>query len=360
MPRLHGFEEPGLVHHDLEALGRDVVELRRRRQIHGRGGSAGSGLEGLVQRPHELPAVEAASRRGARTGRQVGSEEGIGQLSSFDGRRGDLSLGDRRRDRGDLHRCRVGDDELFRGEVGAGFEQPVAAHALRHRRCRLVGLQQLDERGVARSRLGEDRGDAVEPLQQLGASRITDLGIRLHTRALFAHQEGDHLELHPIRGAELPSLRLGLDLAHLAREDRDEGCLVVTTGRLLAPRGGGCRSRHAPPEREGSGFPRKPWAVLVVRVWREPGPYEQWIFFPSGIARFAKFGGSRCPFYVIVPAWTRSPTPSRPFEPPNGSRATTSVRGPVRHRSRRHPSAPSACRCPRRPPCPAVCRRTRP
>ena len=49
--------------------------------------------------------------------------------------------------------------------------------------------------------------------------------------ALLAHEEGDHLELDAVGGAELAALRLRFDLAHLARENRDDGGFVVSTRR---------------------------------------------------------------------------------------------------------------------------------
>src|SRR5690606_41913421 len=58
VPGAHGLEEARLVRHHLQALRGDVVVLGRRRQLHGRGGSAGAGLERLVEGAHELPAVQ--------------------------------------------------------------------------------------------------------------------------------------------------------------------------------------------------------------------------------------------------------------------------------------------------------------
>ena len=46
------------------------------------------------------------------------------------------------------------------------------------------------------------------------------------------NQECDHLELDPVCRAELALLGLCLDLAHLAGENRDEGCLIVASRRL--------------------------------------------------------------------------------------------------------------------------------
>jgi hypothetical protein len=160
----------------------------------------------------------------------------------LDRRRDDLALRERRghdprRGGGD-----VGDDELIGGELRAGLDQPVAAHAPRDRARSLVDLEQLDQRRVARSRLREDRGDTVEALEQLGARGIGQRGVGLHPGALFAHQEGDHLELDPVGGAELAALSLRLDLAHLAGEDRDDGRLVIAARRLGLPAPLRCRT----------------------------------------------------------------------------------------------------------------------
>ena len=57
------------------------------------------------------------------------------------------------------------------------------------------------------------------------------VGVGLHPGALLAHEEGDHLELDAVGRPELAALGLGLDLAHLAGEDRDDGRLVVATRR---------------------------------------------------------------------------------------------------------------------------------
>ena len=86
--------------------------------------------------------------------------------------------------------------------------------------------------------------DAVETLEQLGAFRGAQLGVALDPRALLAHEERDDLELRPIGGAQLVLLGLLLDLAHLAREDRDDGRVVVTRTRALSlPRLGQWSSR---------------------------------------------------------------------------------------------------------------------
>ena len=98
----------------------------------------------------------------------------------------------------------------------------------------LVDLEQLDQRRVARGGLREDRRDAVEALEQLGARGVGERRVGLHPGALLAHEEGDHLELDAVGGAELAALGLRLDLAHLAGEDRDDGRLVVAARRTEA------------------------------------------------------------------------------------------------------------------------------
>src|SRR5690606_9641887 len=105
-----------------------------------------------------------------------------------------------------------------------------AAHAARDRRRGLIDLEQLDERRVAGGRLREDRGHAVETLEQLGARSGGNVLLRLDPGTLLAHEERDHLELDAVGGPELAALGLGLALPHLAGEDRDEGRVVVATG----------------------------------------------------------------------------------------------------------------------------------
>ena len=86
------------------------------------------------------------------------------------------------------------------------------------------------------------------------ASRELRVGLR--PGALFAHEEGDHLELRAVRRPELLAVGgLRLDLAHLAREDGDESVVVRVPGAALL-----CRARrgaaltgtgHGPPVRAG-------------------------------------------------------------------------------------------------------------
>lgn len=128
----------------------------------------------------------------------------------LDLRRGDLPRRDGGgHDRG-LHGRDVGDDQFVFGELRPRFEQPVAAHALGDRRCGRIDLEQLDERGVAGRGLGEDRRDAVEALEQLGARGGGRHLVGFDAGALLAHEEGDHLELDPVGGAQLAALGFGL------------------------------------------------------------------------------------------------------------------------------------------------------
>ena len=267
VPFAHGFEEPGLVHHDLGALGREPVELGLRGQLHRGMSAARARLERLVERAHELPAVQAATGRLLRrAGGQIGCEERIGHLPRLDRGRDHLALGERgRHDVRGLRRD-VRDDQFVGCELGPRFEQPVAAHAPGHGTCGLVDLEELDQRRVARGGLREDGGDAVQALEELGASGVGEGRVGLHAGALFAHQEGDHLELDPVGGAEFAPLSLRLHFAHLAREDGDDRRLVVAARRRGLPAtlrrrplggsalrrralGCSCRGRHAPPER---------------------------------------------------------------------------------------------------------------
>ena len=111
------------------------------------------------------------------------------------------------------------------------------------------------------------------------------VGVGLHAGALLAHEERDDLELRAVGGAELAPLRLGLDLAHLAREDRDDGCVVVARTRALAlPRLGQWSSSSwavsgSPPDRRwrcsgplgASRMPPHAVRRIPNRAAREPG-----------------------------------------------------------------------------------------
>ena len=251
VPGTHGLEEPRLVVHDLEAARRKPIELGQLRELHRRGPAAGALSERLVERPHQLPAVELPTRLGRRCepGRLRGEERvRVDPGLDLRGPHGPLRCHGRHDRRRDL-RLRIVDDEVLGWQFDSRVEQPVAAHALRDGTRGLVDFEQLDQRGVACRRLREDRRDAVESLEQLCARRIGELVVFLDACALFAHEEGDDLELHAVGRPQLVLLRLRLNLTHLAREDRDDRCHVVAScGRGLLALSRGCRGRHAPPE----------------------------------------------------------------------------------------------------------------
>ena len=280
-PSAGRLDEPRLVLHELEAARREPVDRGRLGQLHGGRLAARADLERLEQRPEQLPVRESPYRHdGGGRLREVGGEERVRELSRAHRCRDHLVLGEL-----GLGLGLARDDELVGAELRAGLEEPVAAEPLRDRGDRGIGLEEGDEARVARRGLREDLRDAVEALEQLGTGGVGDLGVGLHPGALLAHEQRDDLELRAVRGAELALLRLGLDLAHLAREDRDDGCVVVARSRTLPlPRLG-----HGPPAlgpsparplvtggggRDRSGRSRMPpHAVRRIpnRAAREPG-----------------------------------------------------------------------------------------
>ena len=78
---------------------------------------------------------------------------------------------------------------------------------------------------------GRGSGFSVEALEQFGAGGVAVARVGLDPSALLADQERDDLVLGPVGGTDLALLRLRLDLAHLAGEDRDDGRVVVVARR---------------------------------------------------------------------------------------------------------------------------------
>jgi hypothetical protein len=159
------------------------------------------------------------------------------------------------------------DDEFVRAEFGAGFEEPVAAEALGDGGHPRVGFQQGDQAGVARSRPGQDLGDAVESLEQLGAVHVAELWVALDPGAFLAHEQRDDRYLVRFVG---PSLRRPAPSPQprLARKDRDDGRRRLGTGRWR------CLGRAVPrlASKAGGGVSRfphfqqvKPRVVLFIR-----------------------------------------------------------------------------------------------
>ena len=229
-----GLEEARLVHHDLEALGREPVELGHRGQLHRR-------LR-RRRRPSRTPcragpcSSQPSRRRrgvsfGARAARS-GARNGLASWRDSTVRRHDLALGERGGHDARCDRSDVGDDELVGGELGARLEQPVAAHALGDRAMAAWSTSSSWMSDVSRAAVFARI--VATPSRRLSSSARAASASRrvgLDAGALLAHEEGDHLELHPVGGAELAALGLRLDLAHLAGEDRDDGRLVVAARR---------------------------------------------------------------------------------------------------------------------------------
>ena len=94
--------------------------------------------------------------------------------------------------------------------------------------------EQREERGVAGGGLGEDRGDAVEPLELLVALRLGQLGVALDPDPLLAGEQRDDLELGAHAGHRRAALDGVLDLAHGAGEDRDDPVVVERTSPSVA------------------------------------------------------------------------------------------------------------------------------
>ena len=232
MPLLHALEEARLVDHEVLAERGEAVDERRRRQLHRRRLAAGAQLERAVQRAEQLPAGEPARQVVVRRPRgQVGREEGVGERARRHRLRHDLLRRELRGHERLGRRLAPTIGEVLLGELGAGLEEPVAAQLLGGRPGPGADVEQRQQARVAGRDLGEDRRDAVEPLEQLGARGARQGGVVLDAGALGAHEQGDDLELRPVGRARL-ALRAdpGLDLAHPACEHRDERSRVVSSG----------------------------------------------------------------------------------------------------------------------------------
>ena len=205
-----------LVLHQLErARQHHVARLGQR---HGRRGAVADLLERAEQRPEQLPAGEPAGLATVlRAGREVGHEEGVGQLAGQHGLRHDAPLGDSRQ--------LGGVDRLVLLDLDAG--------ALEHRPAHVGGLvgdlrvlgEEGEQRRLAGGGLGQDRGDPVEPLELAVALGLGQSGVGADADAFLTRQQGHSLEPRP-HGHGLTALHGGLDLAHGARQDRDDSLVV--------------------------------------------------------------------------------------------------------------------------------------
>ena len=229
MPLGGGLDHLGLVRHQLELAGH--VDVLRVGQRHRRGGPVADVLEGPEERAEQLPAGEPARLGLALVGGgEVGDEEGVGQLTREHRLRDDPAVG---------HARGVG---VFLGLLLLGDLHAGAGQHLPTQRVGLVGDdgrlgQQGEQRRLAGGGLGQDRGDAVEPLELTVALALRQGGVGPDAGALLAGQQGDRLEARA-DGDGRTALYGGLDLAHGPREDRDQALVVeLTTGPLVARRG---------------------------------------------------------------------------------------------------------------------------
>ena len=217
-------DDLGLVLHQLQHARQH--HLARVGQGHGRGGAVADLLEGPEQRTEQLPAGQAPGLAAAlRGGAEVGHQERVGQLAGQHRLRDHPTFGDG----GEL----VGLLGLLLRELDAG--------ALEHRPAQVGGLvgdlgvlgQQGEQRRLAGGGLGQDGGDAVEPLQLAVSLGLGEGGVAPDAGALLAGEQGHGLEPRAHRHA-LAALHGGLDLAHGARQDRDQALVVEGPGAPLA------------------------------------------------------------------------------------------------------------------------------
>ena len=221
----------GLVRHQLQARGRaDRTGLG---QVHARRGAAL--LEGAQQRADQLPAGQPAGARGAALlgHGEVGRQERVGQLTGDHRLRDHPALGRRRA------LARLGLGLGLRRRLHPGGQQHLPLEPLGGVGDRGVLGQQRQQGGVAGGGLGQDRGDAVEPLHLGGPVGLGGLGVGLDPGPLLAGQQRDHLELRAQRLGGRSALHPGLDLAHGAREHRQDAFVVQLARRALTLGGAG-------------------------------------------------------------------------------------------------------------------------
>ena len=224
VPVGRGRDHLGLVLHQLEgARQHHVAGLGQR---HGGGRAVADDLEGAEQRAEQLPPGQPA---GLATvlggGLEVGGQERVGQLAGEDGLRDHAPFDGQGRVEGLLL--------VLLLDLDAG--------ALEHRLAHLGGLvgdlgvlrEQGEEGRLAGGRLGQDRGDAVEPLELAVALGLGQRGVGPDAGALLARQQRHGLEPRA-HGDGLAAVDGRLDLAHGAREDRDQPLVVEGSGATLS------------------------------------------------------------------------------------------------------------------------------
>ena len=224
-------DEPRLVRHQLHPGRR--APRGRRGQRHARRVPATGALERVEEGAEQLPAGQATRPGGGlRRGREVGGQEGIGQLPGEHRLREDRALGRRGRGRG-LRR---------RGHLDRGLDTGVPQHVPRQRAGRVghdgVLGEQRQQARVPDGARRQDRRDALQPLQLLGPTALA-AGRRPDAGALLAEQQGDGLELRPHRRRHATALHGRLDLTDGPGEHRDD--VAAAAAPSLVPRGGSAR-----------------------------------------------------------------------------------------------------------------------
>ena len=220
MPALDLFDEARLMAHEVERARR--AERLGLGKLHARRSTASAVLEGAEERLDELPVGQPVCRDRLRLkSTEIWCEKRVRHLHLAHRLRHHLLL-DCLVDRLRLSR----DDQLIRAQRDAGGNQQITPHRFRRRRHRGVLSQHDDQRGVARGRLCENSGEAVETLLLVGALGVGERRIGLDSRTLFAQQKRSHLEARTIGRLQRPLLHCGLNLASGPCEHGDDSTIV--------------------------------------------------------------------------------------------------------------------------------------
>ena len=226
MPALGGRDHLRLVLHQRQP--RRHPPHGRLGQRHAGHGTRGGLLEGAQQRADELPVGQPAGDGAThRDGVEVGAHERVGELAlkHLHGQHLALVLGvvgDR------------GGDRLLGRLLAGGGQQVALPRAGLGGDLGVLG-QQRHQPDVAGGGGGHDLGQALEPLELLGAARLGEVVGDLDPVALLAQQHAGGLEARPVSGRDGAALHAALDLAQHAREHRDHALVVgVTLGAATA------------------------------------------------------------------------------------------------------------------------------
>ena len=209
---------------------------RRLGQRHAGRRAAGGVLERRGAAGRAAPSRRAGAGRAGRGAapEKSGARNGLASCAGDHRLRHDLALGGRR----------SGVADRLAGVLGSGSaSMPAAVEHLALAASAAVGDrgvlgEQREQRGVAGGGLGQDRGDAVEPLELLGALRLGAASVSALTRARSSRtSSATTWNLVRTAGAHAAALDGGLDLAHGAGEHRDDALVVAGRARDARARG---------------------------------------------------------------------------------------------------------------------------